>query len=88
MTEGTLPTIGVVSLAVMVINIPFGYWRDCNRRFSWAWILAIHLPVPIVIALRLVAHLGWQWHTFPILIGSFFIGQFLGGRLHRWRCAR
>ena len=88
MTVGTLPTIGVVALAVLVINIPFGYWRDCSRRFSWAWILAIHLPVPIVIALRLVAHLGWHWPTFPILIGSFFIGQFLGGRLHRWRMTR
>ena len=84
MTVGTLPTIVVVAVAVWVINIPFGFWRDSSRRFSLAWILAIHVPVPIVIALRLVSHLGWQFSTFPVLIGSFFLGQFIGGRLHRW----
>ncbi|MEI7881503.1 MAG: hypothetical protein WCI95_11580 [bacterium] len=84
MTVGTLPTIAVVAGAVLLINIPFGFWRDSTRRFSLAWILAIHVPVPIVIALRLVSHLGWQFSTFPVLIGSFFLGQFIGGRLHRW----
>lgn len=84
MTVGALPTIVVVAVAVGVINIPFGFWRDSSRRFSLAWILAIHLPVPIVIALRLVSHLGWQFSTFPVLIVSFFLGQFMGGRLHRW----
>ena len=88
MTEGPLPVIGLVAGAVLAINIPFGFWRDTARRFSWQWILAIHLPVPIVIALRLVSHLGWQLSTFPVLIGAFFLGQFLGGRLHRWWAGR
>lgn len=83
MTVGTLPTIVVVAVAVAVINIPFGFWRDSVKKFSLPWILAIHLPVPLVIALRLVSHLGWQFSTFPVLIGAFFLGQFLGGRLHR-----
>ncbi|MEI6166439.1 MAG: hypothetical protein WCS52_04535 [bacterium] len=88
MTVGTLPTIVVVAVAVGVINIPFGFWRDSVKKFSWPWILAIHLPVPLVIALRLVSHLGWQLSTFPVLIGAFFLGQFVGGRLHRRWVAR
>ncbi|MEI8141162.1 MAG: hypothetical protein WCI03_15015 [bacterium] len=84
MTTGFYQTLLMVAAAVVVINIPFGFWRDSVRRFSLRWILAIHLPVPMVIGLRLVSHLGWQLSTFPVLIGSFFLGQFLGGRLHRW----
>ncbi len=79
------PTLLWVALAVLVINIPFGYWRDGVKRFSLQWILAIHLPVPIVIGLRLMSHLGWQLSTFPILIGAYAVGQFLGGRLHQWK---
>ena len=72
-----------VAVAVLAINVPFGFWRATTRRFSLAWVLAIHLPVPMVIALRLMSHLGWRPSTFPVLIGSYFLGQFLGGRLHR-----
>jgi len=84
MTADFVRHLAEVAVAVLVINIPFGWWRDNSRRFSLAWILAIHVPVPIVIALRLVSHLGWHLSTFPVMIGSFFIGQFIGGRLHRW----
>jgi hypothetical protein len=28
-------------------------------------------------------HLGWQFSTFPVLIGAFFAGQFAGGRLQK-----
>lgn len=88
MTEGTLPTLVAVAAAVLLINIPFGFWRDSSRRFSLSWILAVHVPVPIVIGLRLVSHLGWKFSTFPVLMGSYFLGQFLGGRLHRWWVGR
>ena len=37
--------------------------------------------MPIVVALRVVPHLGWHFATFPLLAGSFFLGQFLGGKL-------
>ena len=81
-------TLGGVAAIVFVLNIPFGYWREGSRKFSTSWILAIHLPVPIIIGLRIISHLGWHLSTFPIMIGSFFLGQFLGGRLHRWRAQR
>ncbi len=86
MTTGSmLSTMMLVTLAVLVINIPFGFWRDSTRKYSFSWILAIHIPVPMVIGLRIVSHLGWQFSTFPMLIGAFFLGQFLGGRWHQWR---
>ncbi len=73
-----------VALLVFIINIPFGYWRANVRKFSLQWILAIHLPVPLVVTLRIYANLGWAFTTFPVLVGSFFLGQFVGGRLHSY----
>jgi hypothetical protein len=74
-------SIWLVALIVLLMNIPFGIWRSRTRKFSWQWILAIHLPVPMIIALRIFSGLGFQFYTFPIMIAAFFIGQFSGGRL-------
>src|SRR3954469_16749192 len=74
--------LALVALAVFVLNLPFGYWRAGTRKFSWQWILAIHAPVPGVIALRLLSGLGFQPISFPILIGAFFLGQ-KGGAIVR-----
>jgi hypothetical protein len=68
---------------VFLLNLPFGFWRARVRRFSLPWILAIHLPVPAIIALRIYSGLGWQWTTFPVLISAFFLGQFAGGKANR-----
>jgi hypothetical protein len=68
---------------VFFINLPFGYWRSRVRKFSGQWVLAIHLPVPLVVACRLFLGLGWHFITFPILVGAFFVGQFIGGKLPR-----
>lgn len=74
----------IVAALVFAVNIPFGYWRARVRKFSPQWILAIHLPVPLVISLRVLSGLGWQFITFPVLIGAFFLGQFTGGRIQRF----
>ena len=73
----------VVAAIVFLLNLPFGYWRAGTRRFSLPWILAVHLPVPVIIALRIYSGLGWQLVTFPVLISAFFLGQFTGGKAHR-----
>jgi hypothetical protein len=78
-------SLWVVAIIVFLINIPFGYWREGVRKFSFQWILAIHLPVPIVIALRYFSGLGWRFITFPVLIAAYFGGQFAGGAIRRWR---
>ena len=73
----------IVAAIVFLLNLPFGFWRARVRKFSAQWILAIHLPVPLVIACRVFSGLGWHLITFPIMIGAFFGGQFLGGWLSR-----
>jgi hypothetical protein len=73
-----------VALAVLLLNIPFGFWRDGTKRFTLPWLLAVHLPVPIVVGFRVLSTPGWRLTTFPVLIGSFFLGQFLGGKVHQW----
>jgi hypothetical protein len=77
--------IWVIALIVFLFNIPFGYWRASVRKFSWQWILAIHLPVPFVVALRIYSGLGFELITFPLMLAAFFGGQFAGARLYRWR---
>jgi hypothetical protein len=73
----------VISAVVLLLNLPFGYWRAGARKFSLRWFLAVHVPVPLVIGLRLVSGIGWQMVTFPVVIGAFFGGQFLGGLFKR-----
>ena len=73
-----------VAITVFILNIPFGYWRANTKKFSLQWFLSVHIPVPIIIALRIFAELGWHFITYPILIGAFFFGQLLGGMIHSY----
>ena len=74
-------SLWTVALLVFLINLPFGYWRASVRKLSTQWFLAVHLPVPLVVALRIFSGLGWKLISFPVLVGAFFLGQFVGGRL-------
>lgn len=76
-------SIFVVAICTFVINIFFGYWRANTRRFSLQWILAIHIPVPIAIGLRL-ALLGWNWYLIPAFVLDYTAGQFLGSKIRAW----
>ncbi len=79
-----LPT-WVLALLVVLLNLPFGYWRAGTRRYSIPWFLAIHIPVPLAVGLRMQAGMTWQLSTLPVFVGAFFLGQFLGGRVRRVR---
>jgi hypothetical protein len=71
----------IAAASVLALNLPFGFWRAGVRRFTPSWILAVHAPVPLVVGVRLVSGLGWHLATFPVLVGAFFTGQFVGGKL-------
>ena len=76
----------IVSIIVVLLNIPFGYWRGNVKKFSWQWFLSVHFPVPVIAFLRIRLGLGWELITYPILVGSYFSGQFIGGKWHRiWK---
>lgn len=73
------------AFSVLIFNLPFGYWRANVKKFSLQWVLAVHLPVPFVIALRLLSGLGFQFITYPVLVGAFFGGQILGRYFFNYR---
>lgn len=75
----------IVSVITLLINIPFGYWRANVRKKSFQWILAIHIPVPFVILLRIYSDIGFELYTYPIVIASYFLGQFTGVKFFNYR---
>ncbi len=83
MRQYRVPRLLAAAAVVLVVNLPFGFWRAGLRRFSARWIVAVHAPVPLVVAVRLLSGLGWQLITFPVLVAAFFTGQLVGGRLRR-----
>jgi hypothetical protein len=74
-------SLWTVALLVFLLNLPFGYWRASVRKMSRQWFLAVHIPVPLVIALRLYSGLGFKLISFPVIVGAFFLGQFVGGKV-------
>ncbi len=73
--------MSIIELMVVIflINLPFGYWRFKTTKFSKQWIMAVHMPVPFVFLLRVLAGFGWK--VVPLLMFSFAAGQFAGGKL-------
>jgi hypothetical protein len=74
--------LSVAVLLTWLVNLPFGYWRASLKKLSFKWFLAIHLPIPFVVILRFVFHLGFQLYTYPLLIAAFFFGQFVGAIIY------
>ena len=77
-----LKLILIIALLIIVVNIPFGYWRANVKRFSLQWFFAVHLPVPLIIALRIFSEIGFEINSFLVIAAAFFTGQYLGGIIH------
>ncbi len=75
----------VLLLGTLLINLPFGYWREGVRKFSAAWFVAVHAAVPIVIFGRMLLGVEWRLVTLPFMVAAYFGGQFIGARLRRRR---
>ena len=74
-------SLWTVAPLVFLLNLPFGYWRASVRRLSPQWFVAVLLPVPLAVALGIYSGLGWKLVSFPVLVGAFFLGQFVGGKV-------
>jgi hypothetical protein len=83
-----LPEYAIALVTTFVINLPFGYWRGGVKKFSPVWFVAIHAPVPMVIALRFVLGLPFRWGALPFFVIAYFGGQSVGNRLRLRRDAR
>jgi hypothetical protein len=71
-------------LAAFCANLPFGAYRSTVRRLNWRWLLAIHLPIPVIFLLRTAA--GYSYWFIPWLFIAAVSGQLLGGQLLKaWR---
>lgn len=68
--------IVVYLLACFALNLPFGAYRARTARFSPAWFLAIHLPIPAIFVLRL--GLGVSPWFIPAGIAFAVAGQVIG----------
>jgi hypothetical protein len=77
--------ISLVAIAVLIFNVPFGYWRANIKKFSLQWFLAIHLPIPFIVFLRIYSDIGFAFYTYPILVAAFYFGQLLGTKIYARR---
>ena len=69
----------LVLLFAFLLNLPFGWLRRNEKKFSFKWFLYIHLPIPFIIALRLWLKLN-PWYI-PLVIAAAVAGQAIGARL-------
>lgn len=75
----------LAAVFTFLVNLPFGYWRAGTKKFSPAWFVAVHGPVPLVVVARLLLGVGFHWENLPLLVAAFFAGQLVGGRLRGGR---
>ncbi len=78
--------IVAVLLGVMIVTLPFGFYRARTRRLSLPWFLAIHLPVPLVFLARFEAHLSYTF--IPATFAACVLAQYLGSKVGRWWMGR
>ncbi len=71
----------LLSLLIFVFNVPFGYWRANVKKFSLQWALAIHVPIPFIIILRIVSDVGFGIESYVFFVAAFFLGQLTGKKL-------
>ena len=67
-----------VSLAVFIINLPFGFFRVRYKRFTRPWGRCIYIPILINIILRRFI-LHWDWDGVLYLFSAAILGHILGG---------
>jgi phosphatidylserine synthase len=77
--------VALLAFIVFIINIPFGFWRKSQKRFSLNWFLSIHVPVIISILLRYMAKIEFKWSILIIFVFVFIAGQFSGKILYNYR---
>ncbi|HEY6626940.1 MAG TPA: hypothetical protein VIZ21_08285 [Ignavibacteriaceae bacterium] len=78
----------LLTLFVFIINIPFGYWRANVRKFSFQFLLAIHLPVLFIVLFRILTGTGFEYETLFVTVPTFFLGQLVGSKIYLSRKLR
>ncbi len=71
--------MGFIGATALLLNIPLGYLREGQRKFSLAWFVYVHLSVPLIAWLRIANHVT-SW-LIPFFILCAVAGQIVGGRV-------
>jgi len=80
MTLGAKPFLVLILFVLtMLINLPFGYFRKKERKYSFKWFLYIHLPIPLIFVMRVMSHIDFRY--IPLFVLAALIGQIFGGRI-------
>lgn len=74
-------TLFVLTLIALILNLPFGYLRSTEKKFSLKWFLYIHIPIPVIILIR--TWLEFSYKVIPLLIIGSMAGQLLGGYFNK-----
>ncbi len=70
---------------VLLLNLPFGWWREGLKKLSAPWFVAVHAPIPFIFVVRRAFDLPWRLETLPLFVAAYFLGQWAGGRIRRGR---
>lgn len=81
--QASIPIRGGLVFLAFLVSVPFGYLRKNYEKHSYMWFLLIHLPIPLIVLMRIEAGLGW--HMIPLTLGGSIIGQIVGGAVNRRR---
>ncbi|MGB7971782.1 MAG: hypothetical protein WCF31_07430 [Candidatus Deferrimicrobiaceae bacterium] len=73
--------MGVIGVTALVLNVPLGYLREGQRKYSLAWFVYVHLSIPLIAYLRIANHVT-SW-LIPFFILCAIGGQVAGGRARR-----
>ena len=68
----------LIALIVLLVNVPFGYWRGSTKKISFSWFVSIHLPVLISILLRHASHIEFKPLIVVLFVSVFLLGQLSG----------
>ncbi len=72
-------SIGALLALAFAANLPLGWWRARQRRFSLWWFVGIHASIPFLIATRFA--LGVPFWVVPLEFALVVAGQVAGSRL-------
>ncbi len=70
-----------IGTAALAVNLPLGYLRGGQPKFSFGWFVYVHLSVPLIAWLRITNHVGPG--AIPLFILCAVAGQLAGGRMRR-----
>ncbi|MBE0429928.1 MAG: hypothetical protein IBX61_08670 [Thermoleophilia bacterium] len=73
--------LSILCLAATLVNFPFGYYRVGVRKYSSRWFLAVHLPIPLLLVMRL--ELAVSMRAVPLIFTAAVLGQLAGGQIRK-----